>query len=644
MGERGRRLKVFPKVNRRVAAPFSSPIVECPGLKKKYMPSRRRVLLVQLPIPPVGLEPVRQNVPLAAGYLKMYAEQHELSEQYEIEVFPPRDANILSDCGLVEAILDREPWMVGFTCYLWNIDRTLWIAERLKERRPELLVILGGPEITADNAWVLRQPAVDYAAIGEGEQTFVELLSALLDGDAPLRAIDGLYVASSMRAQASGKSLSLPFRRPLASLDPISSPYLAGILDAADEQVLLLETIRGCVFKCKFCYYPKSYDALYFVDEAKIVENLRHARQRGAREVVLLDPTLNQRKNFADFVRLLARENADRQFTYFGELRAEGITPEIARLLREANFTEVEVGLQSVDPLAMDLMDRKNNLRAFERGVRAMMDAGIDVKIDLIIGLPGDTADSVRRGFDYLHGSNLYTRIQVFNLAILPGTAFRQEAEQLGLRYQQRTPYYVLETPTLKLEQMYGLMEEAQDVFQTEFDPLPPPVLEAVDWSRNERFALQSSALVDLDAGVGHGAVASPQQRTQAFSLRLKSTNFQAHAPTAAALVRQLLDDNPHTTLQVILEPAGDPDSVTPEVMEQFFQEFYRETSYLDRFYSVSPGAPKGAKRLVVALPEDQAQVDERWLQDVEPYAAVVRLEGENGPRIGPSFPAIASR
>ncbi|HEV3021138.1 MAG TPA: radical SAM protein, partial [Pirellulales bacterium] len=354
--------------------------------------SCRRVLLVQLPIPPVGNEPIRGNVPLAAGYLKLLAGLRGLDSHYEIDLLPTAVANTACDQGLVEAILAHEPWLVGFTCYLWNIDRTLWIASRLKELRPDLRVMLGGPEITADNAWVLEQPAVDYAAIGEGEQTFCELLQSLVERSAPRGPIDGLYVAERRpvvgMAVAGGTRLPA-FRRPLANLDEISSPYLAGILDAADEQMLLLETIRGCVFKCKFCYYPKSYDSLYFLSEAKIAANLEHARQRGAREVVLLDPTLNQRRDFDAFLRLLARENPQRQFTFFGELRAEGITATTARLLREANFTEVEIGLQSIDPLAQELMDRKNNLRAFERGAKAMLEAGTEVKVDLIVGLPG---------------------------------------------------------------------------------------------------------------------------------------------------------------------------------------------------------------------------------------------------------------
>src|SRR5262249_45136247 len=213
------------------------------------------------------------------------------------------------------------------------------------------------------------RPEIDFAAIGEGEQTFVELLEELERHDIPRQPIAGLYVSPALAPTTRGEWSDEPvspaelpaFRRPLADLNEISSPYLHGILDAGEEQVLLLETLRGCVFKCKFCYYPKSYDDLYFVSRERIVANLEHARERGAREVVLLDPTLNQRRDFDEFLKLLADCNPERQFRYFGELRAEGIGPRTARLLREANFTEVEIGLQSLDPLAQELMDRKNN-------------------------------------------------------------------------------------------------------------------------------------------------------------------------------------------------------------------------------------------------------------------------------------------
>src|SRR5436189_2042770 len=97
--------------------------------------ARRNVLLVQLPIPPLGPAPIRGNVPLAAAYLKLFAERKGLGSCYRIEVLPARVANRLGDRALVGDILERGPWLVGFTCYLWNIERTLWLAAELKRRR-----------------------------------------------------------------------------------------------------------------------------------------------------------------------------------------------------------------------------------------------------------------------------------------------------------------------------------------------------------------------------------------------------------------------------------------------------------------------------------------------------------------------------
>src|SRR2546428_6146608 len=118
--------------------------------------TRRNVLLVQLPIPPLGPERIRGNVPLAAGYLKLFAQNQGLDPFFDIQIFPAEDANTLGDQALVAALAKRDPWMVGFTCYVWNIERTLWIARELKKARPETRIGLGGPEITPDNDWVLE--------------------------------------------------------------------------------------------------------------------------------------------------------------------------------------------------------------------------------------------------------------------------------------------------------------------------------------------------------------------------------------------------------------------------------------------------------------------------------------------------------
>jgi radical SAM superfamily enzyme YgiQ (UPF0313 family) len=590
----------------------------------------RTVLLVQLPIPPLGPAPIRGNVPFAAAYLKLFAQKKGLGRDYVIDVFPAAQANTLGDRALVAALAGRDPWLVGFTCYLWNIERTLWVARELKRRRPDVRIVLGGPEVTHDNAWVLDTPDYDFAVVGEGEQTFAQLLLGLLGDDVPPVPVPGLFVPPPGLGPRFHPSRRPAPRAPLPDLNLLGSPYLAGILDAADEEMLLLETSRGCRFRCKFCYYWKSYDKTYYLADEALRASLRHAADRGAREVFLLDPTLNQRKGFDDLLRLLAEENPGGRFTYFAELRAEGVTEETARLLRAANFTEVEVGLQSIAPEAMALMDRKNNLRAFERGVRAMLREGIRVKVDLIIGLPGDDVASVRRGLHYLRDNGLGGDLQAFNLSVLPGTPFREEAAELGLVHQPRPPYYVLKTPRLSGADLFGLMHEAQELFGIEFDSPPPPALDFADGDRDRVWR------VDLDSADPPDPPPAGR-RSQAFTLWLRSARFGRHGRAAAGLIHAVLREDPFTTLQVVLEPAGEltPAAVRREVgvrwLSALLAACQANPTYLDKYYALQPGRPNGAKRLVVLLPGTlRERLPPEWVADVGRLATVAWRVGAN--------------
>jgi radical SAM superfamily enzyme YgiQ (UPF0313 family) len=588
------------------------------------MPPPRRVVLVQLPIPPLGPGPVRGNVPLAAAYLKLFAHRRGLERDFKIEISPAALANTLGARALARAIAACEPDLVGFTCYLWNIERTLWVARELKRLRPEVQTILGGPEITPDNQWVLDRPDYDFAIIGEGEQTFAELLAFLGDNPKSTRTplplvgespgIAGLYVPPTIGPRYD-PARRPAFRTPMPDINALGSPYLEGILDAAHESTLLLETTRGCVFNCKFCYYPKSYDKQYYLAPELIRASMRHAREKGVAEIFLLDPTLNQRKDFAEFLTLLAEENPGRPMRCFGELRAEGITEKTAKLLAAAGFTEVEVGLQSIGPDAMRLMDRNNNLWAFERGVRAMRAEGIEVKVDLIDGLPGDTVESVRRGMHYLRDNDLYSDVQVFNLAVLPGTAFRHEAAELGLRFQPRPPYYVTRTPSLSTEDLFGLLAEAQKVFETDFDAPPPPLLDGLP--------ADGVWLIDLDRGAGP----PPDLPHQAFTVWFRARDLDRHRTEITVAVQRVLGDNPFTTLQVVLEPLAKlPSAALFEAVTAACQE---RPTFLDKFYSLQPGGLRGAKRLVVTLPAELSErAGEDWIEDVTTHWATVVTSG----------------
>ena len=129
--------------------------------------------------------------------------------------------------------------------------------------------------------------------------------------------------------------------------------------------------------------------------------------------------------------------------------------------------------------------------------------------------------------------------------------------------------------------------------------------------------------IVDLDAP--DAADLPPAcARSLAFTLWLKSADFQARGAAAARLVRQFLVDNPHTTLQVILDPAGDPRHLTAETLEALLAASHESLSYLDWFYSLHPVRLLGAKRLVVLLsPDWQEALDEAWLDEIEDRATI---------------------
>ncbi len=335
---------------------------------------KRHVLLVQLPIPPPGPGPIRGNVPLAAGYLKLFARSRGLDEHYEIDIFPPSLANRLGDEGLVEAILG-SPTLAG-RLHLLPVEHR---AHALDRRPAEGAATRDAdhPRRSGDHGRQRLGAGRPGRRLRRHRRRRADLRRTAAGAPRPARAAKPRSTACTS-AQTPLRRLRFrhrrnsPPRRPLARLDEISSPYLAGILDAADEQMLLLETIRGCVFKCKFCYYPKSYDSLYFLSREKIVANLRAC-----------PPARRARKSCCSTRRSTSGEDFRRVPAPAGGAQSRaGSSPTSAscgpRASRrrspgccdEANFTEVEIGLQSIDPAAQELMDRKNNLRAFERGVQ----------------------------------------------------------------------------------------------------------------------------------------------------------------------------------------------------------------------------------------------------------------------------------
>lgn len=562
------------------------------SLQSRQVSHVLKVNLVQLPIPPLGPEIVRGNVPLASAYLKRYA-QRVAGVDVEIEILAADLTDRAGDAALVRELSQRGPNLVGFSCYLWNVERSLWLAERLKALHPELRVVIGGPEVTLDNAWVLEHPAIDWAVVGEGEATFADLLEALtaeprwLQHPTELPPIPGLW---NRATHSFGGA-----RSQLPSLNEVGRVYLDGLLDPRWHDTLFLETIRGCIFQCAFCYYPKSFEGLRFMDEDLVLANLHLAHQAGISEVFLLDPTLNQRRDFLSFLKLLARGNPERRFSYSAELRAEGIRAEHAGIMKAANFAEVEIGLQSVSREAQGLMHRRVNYQAFEEGVRALLEAGIRVRADLIIGLPGDTAETIRQGFRYLLSLGLSNEPQIFRLSVLPGTELRRRSKELGLDYQPHPPYHVLGTSKLSIVEIAQLMREAEFSFGRRFDPWPVSDEEFSPTILKERGSFWE---INLDRP-------EPTELPDiqiAHTLWIKARHFAGRAKDVRYWADRVLNENPHVTLWIVLDISDAQTLPEEDDIQSILRACYdREHSYWDWYFAPElPPGPSGAKRLVV--------------------------------------------
>jgi len=412
-------------------------------------PVARSVALLQLPILTPDPDLARANVPLAAGSLKAAALQ---STAAAVSIPPGDLLNHGGDLSLLEWLERGEFDLVGFTAYLWNLERSLWLARELKRRRPRTLVVFGGPEIVSGQP-ILASPIVDALVLGEGEPAFLRLLGDLAEG----RELARVYRSEG-----------------LADLAALPNPYLAGALEIRSDEPVYLETMRGCPYRCSYCFYGKQYPAVRSYPQSLLPEVFARARAAGAPEIYFMDPSFNAAAGLEARLGRIARLNPS-GIPLHTEIRLEAVGPEVAALLAEAGFASVEVGLQSTNPRALRAIRRHWNRERFLRGAGLLRGHGVQVRIGIILGLPWDGLEELDATLDFLIDNDLTEYLEVYPLALLPGTELRDRAGDLGIGFMDLAPYWVTSTNRLGEEQLLqavGLIEERLDAEL--FPPIVP--------------------------------------------------------------------------------------------------------------------------------------------------------------------------
>ncbi|MDD2897679.1 MAG: radical SAM protein [Desulfuromonadaceae bacterium] len=394
--------------------------------------------------------PSPQSIPLAAAFLKAYARTSDVP--INLADFFLGDSP--SACASIVAASD--PTAAGFSMYVWNRDLCCKVAAEIRRCNPSTLLFCGGPEVTADPKSIIDLGVFDFIIVGEGEIPFLFVSQALLRGD-DISGIPGIMVPGSPL---------IPPPSPVSDMDSIPSPYLTGIIDVRTYPGILWQLSRGCSFTCDFCFDSRGIHGVRHFSLERVESELRHFAATGIQQIFVLDSTFNVNPERAKTILRMIRKIAPDIHFHF-EVRNEFIDREMARLFSQIACS-LQIGLQSADKGVLKMVGRSFNMADFTTKVGLLNESGAVFGFDLIYGLPGDSLDVFCRSLNY--ALSLYpNHLDIFPLAVLPGTKLALQGKQLGLCWNPSPPYVLTSTASFSCADMTaaGDLAAACDIFYT---------------------------------------------------------------------------------------------------------------------------------------------------------------------------------
>lgn len=407
----------------------------------------------------------RQSMPLAMGYLKAIADA-DPAIRSEADI---RICNFGGGDGVLQIARSlffgqSPPDAIGFSVLGWNYHEFGKIAQLYRSLKPEGWVLFGGNHVSEQAERVFGMyPEVDVIVNGEGELTFLDLCRVILAGGSrhELHDVHGI----SFRTP-DGVIVTTPQRERIVDLDVIPSPMLSGTLPLVDDDgafrydVVLMETNRGCPYKCAFCYWGGATgQKLRQFSPERIAAEIEFCGYHHVPDIVLCDANFGMLRSDVDFVETLVRARErygyPRGFETSWAKNKGKIFYSIVKRMQETGFRSAfTLALQTLAPPALELMGRKNmKLNEWQELAQWLNDNRLDCYAELIWGVPGETTESFLEGYDQL--ARYVSRIAVYPHLIMPNTDFSRDRQTHGfvlLRGDKDDFEYVLAHRAMSIE------------------------------------------------------------------------------------------------------------------------------------------------------------------------------------------------
>ncbi len=397
------------------------------------------------------VRPSMQAVPLAAGCLKAGLPDNLQQQTELIELFPETDTALLC-----QQLLDLNPRIIAFPLYVWNRIQILLLSRLLRQKKPDLILLAGGPEASADSRRVLKEGLLDGIIRGEGEVSFAELIIKFRAGKSPAGAAGFLSATEDTR--------TLPVAAVCPDLSILPSPWLTKQLPLEKNCGVLWEVARGCQFNCAFCYDAKGHHGVRPFPTERLRKELQLFADHQVAQIWILDSTFNapaQRgKQLLEMLLELAPE-----IHYHIEAKADFLDSGTIELLAQLSCS-VQIGLQSAMAQVLKPLHRNLFPEQMKQRLQQMTEAGITFGLDLIYGLPGDNHNGFVKSLDFtLHLQP--NQVDIFPLAVLPGTELFEKREEFGIQSALLPPYLVQSNKTYSEQdlQKSQRLATATDIF-----------------------------------------------------------------------------------------------------------------------------------------------------------------------------------